>query len=849
MNLANANIVILLLVCVILHSCSSTKKLAQEESLIIKQSFVLNGEEVNQDPVLILSQTPENQRIFGVPFKLHLYNLSESNPEERFETWLNKKPNRAKRLNRWLSPKQVEQIKKYKVGFSNWIKKTGENPSLVNAEKIALTNSLFTQYYNNLGYFNATSTATVEQIEPQKSSIQYKVKTGAQFILDSITNVAGSKDIDSIYKAHQSESILKQGNAFKVENINAERERLINVFRNNGIFNFQQRSIRFKAFKDSLGVDTKIPLVVEIKNAQKRVQDSLVEVPYKVQKIRSLSIYVENPEQDFSVYTDSVNFNGFKIFSVGPLKYKPNVLVKGVQITPDQPYSYQDRTTTYRYFNELQNFKYPTISYEAVKNAPSFLDANVFLSPRERFSLGFNFDVSHSNIQDVGITLGSSVISRNIFRGAEILEFGIKSTVGSSRDVAEQKSTFFNLFEVGGNLLLRVPRLLAPEKIKTAFFKKINVKTNISLGISLQENIGLDRQSFTGNFEYQWKTKPTYTYTFKLADIEYVDNKAISNYFNVYRNSYDRLNNIAQTLPSNNSPYLNEEGDLALPTGADLFINHVLNQRTSLSPEDDLYTSVSNINERKNRLTANNFIVGSSFSFTKNNQESIVDESFSQFRVKLEWVGNLLNGLLNIMNSPKDSNGNRFIFNLAPTQYFKSEISYIKHWEVGRERILAFRGFTGVALPYGNSNSIPFTRSYYAGGSNDNRAWKAYKLGPGSSNGINEFNEANFKIALNLEYRYPILGPLKGAFFIDAGNIWNINNNVPDPKQNLNNFRDLNQLAVGTGVGLRYDFDYFIFRLDTAFKTFDPSQAPEDRWGSQIALKKAVFNVGINYPF
>ena len=258
---------------------------------------------------------------------------------------------------------------------------------------------------------------------------------------------------------------------------------------------------------------------------------------------------------------------------------------------------------------------------------------------------------------------------------------------------------------------------------------------------------------------------------------------------------------------------------------------------------------MSNINERKNRLTANNFIVGSSFSFTKNNQESIVDESFSQFRVKLEWVGNILNGLLNITNTPKNSDGNRFIFNLAPTQYFKSEVSYIKHWEVGRERILAFRGFTGVALPYGNSNSIPFTRSYYAGGSNDNRAWKAYKLGPGSSNDINEFNEANFKIALNLEYRYPILGPLKGAFFIDAGNIWNINNNVPDLKQNLNDFRDLNQLAVGTGFGLRYDFDYFIFRLDTAFKTFDPSQAPDDRWGSKIALRKAVFNVGINYPF
>ena len=104
-------------------------------------------------------------------------------------------------------------------------------------------------------------------------------------------------------------------------------------------------------------------------------------------------------------------------------------------------------------------------------------------------------------------------------------------------------------------------------------------------------------------------------------------------------------------------------------------------------------------------------------------------------------------------------------------------------------------------------------------------------------------------LAFNIEYRYPIVGPVKGAFFIDAGNIWNINNNVNDANQNFNSIRDLNQLAIGTGFGLRYDFDYFVFRLDTAFKTYDPSQIPEERWGSQVALKRAVLNVGINYPF
>jgi len=830
-----------------LLGCSSTKNLKENEVLAVKQNFILNGEEKPQDPVLLLSQTPVNSKLLGFPYKLHLHNLAEKTPEANFDAWLNRKPKREERLRLFLSEKQLRQLKQYRVNIANWLKNSGEAPALIKQENLALTTSLFKQYYNNLGYFNATATATLDSLHPQKTAINYQVNTATLFTLDSIQHVAASKDIDSIYLAHQNDSYLKQGEAFEVEKINAERERLLTLFRNNGIFNFQQRSIRFKAFKDSLGQDTKIPVVVEIKNAQKRVQDTLTEIPYRVQKINSLSLFVENPTEDFTIYTDSIQHKAATIFSNGRLKYKPQTLTKGVKIAAGQVYSDANRSATYRFFNELQNFKYPTIVYQPLARDSTLLDAQIYLRPKERFSLGFDFDVSHSNIQDIGITLGSSVISRNVFRGAEILEVGVKGTVGASSDVAEQKNTFFNLFELGGNIQIRFPRVLAPESLRRTFFDNTTARTNVSLGVSVQENIGLDRQSFTGNFEYSWKTKPIYTLTFKLADIEYVDNRAIDNYFNVYRNSYARLNEVARTI--RNNPYLNQADELALPLVADAFIDHVINERSEIERSDPRYTTVSNIRERKNRLTANNFIVGSSFTFLKNNQESIVDENFSQFRVQLEWVGNLLNTALKWTNAPQDEEGKRTIFNLAPSQYIKSELSYIKHWEVGRERILAVRAFTGLALPYGNANSIPFTRSYYAGGSNDNRAWRAYRLGPGSSSGINEFNEANFKLAFNIEYRYPIVGPVKGAFFIDAGNIWNINNNVNDAKQNLNSIRDLNQLAIGTGFGLRYDFDYFVFRLDTAFKTFDPSQVPEKRWGSQVALKRAVLNVGINYPF
>ena len=101
------------------------------------------------------------------------------------------------------------------------------------------------------------------------------------------------------------------------------------------------------------------------------------------------------------------------------------------------------------------------------------LDAEIYLVPKEKFSLGFDFDLSHSNIQDIGVSVGSSIISRNIFRGAEILEFGVKGAVGSSRDVAEEKSSFFNLFEVGLDLGLRVPRPIAPRFLKRIYFDKI----------------------------------------------------------------------------------------------------------------------------------------------------------------------------------------------------------------------------------------------------------------------------------------------------------------------------------------------------------------------------------------
>ncbi len=819
------------------------------QKLLVKESFFKNGKNIRQEQIKQLSVLQPNTKLLGIPLKLHVYNLAKEKPDSLFDLWLNKKPKRADRLNKLYSKKQVLQLKKYKRDFSSWLKKSGEAPAIFSENNITTTSDKLTQYYKNIGFFNTTIETKVNELTPKKVSVDYLVETGEAFTIDEKTSTIASNDLDSIYKNHISESFLLKDNVFRVQDFEKERARLVALFRDNGIENFQQKSIRFKVYLDSLGTDYKIPVKVEVMNEVRRAGDSIIEVPYVIQKVKKINLYIkDSSSEDFSIYTDTLNYEGITIFSDGKLNYKPKSLASGIFIKEGMPYSDKDRLATYKYFSELQVFKYPNINFITDEQNPLELVSSIYLTPRKPFSIGFDLDLTHSNIQDIGITLGSSIISRNVFKGTEILEFSFKSAFGASEDLGNTSDTFFNIFEIGSNLNLKIPRIIFP--LNRPVFKDYFEKgiTNISIGTSSQRNVGLDKQNFTGVIEYNWTKKEIYNFSFKLVDLEFVNNLAISNYFNVYKNSYDRLNEIAKSIDYQSS-FLSPDNDLIIPSGATEFITNVLEGNTILSPETDSYQSVRVIQERENRLTSNNFILGSSFSFSRNNQENIFDEDFSHLKFKIETNGNLLVGFLNLLGANENDSRKVKLLDLVPSQFVKTEFNYIKHWSVRKDDVVAFRFFSGIAIPYGNSDNIPFIRSYYAGGANDNRAWQAYKLGPGIGESTNEFNEANLKLALNLEYRYPIFGKLNGAFFIDAGNIWNVLDNIENPKQRFEGINDLDEIAIGSGFGLRYDFNYFIFRLDTAFKTYDPSEIKSRRWWKQVSLDRAVLNIGINYPF
>jgi outer membrane protein assembly factor BamA len=248
-------------------------------------------------------------------------------------------------------------------------------------------------------------------------------------------------------------------------------------------------------------------------------------------------------------------------------------------------------------------------------------------------------------------------------------------------------------------------------------------------------------------------------------------------------------------------------------------------------------------------LTENNLIFASNYTLNLNNKSGIADNNFYQFRFKAESSGNLLAGLSSLIPFNKNEQGDLLVFGVPYSQYLKTEFDYVKYWDLSRSNVLAFRSFFGIAIPYGNATNIPFVRSYFAGGANDNRAWFPYSLGPGRTNALQDFNEANLKLAFNLEYRFPVVGNINGALFADAGNIWNVFDDQQDPDAIFRGLASLKDIALGTGFGLRYDFTYFLFRVDLGFKTYNPAEEQSKRWFRDYNFGNSVLQIGINYPF
>jgi outer membrane translocation and assembly module TamA len=298
-------------------------------------------------------------------------------------------------------------------------------------------------------------------------------------------------------------------------------------------------------------------------------------------------------------------------------------------------------------------------------------------------------------------------------------------------------------------------------------------------------------------------------------------------------------------------------------------------QEHELDPFSFSFTKVLSTTDAFRLLLLNNpylrksfqeqFIIGSNYGYTYNSQIGSVRRSQYYFNGSIQLSGNTLYLVQSLFSGRRSTEENPYtLFGYAYSQYSRFTVEGRYFYDFTKKSKLAARVFGGVGLPTGNSSTMPYVKQFFSGGSNSIRAFQARSVGPGSYRIPDSLagkafldQSGDIKLEANLEYRFTIISVVKGAFFADAGNVWLSQKNAQYPGGEFILDQFQKQLAVGTGAGLRFDFSFFVLRLDLAFPLRKPYLPDNQRWViNQIDFgnpswrsQNLVLNIAIGYPF
>jgi len=821
----------------ILASCNSTKHVAEGEYLLTQNYiFIDSVKDKSGDFENYILQKP-NPRFLNLPFGLYMHNLGNYNKPKTPKEWGLKNPKSYNFIKNIFSEKQSIAYAKSFIGLNNWFLKY-DGPEIINKRKVKQTADNLWAFYKTQGYFKAKIDTIVNEYKDKKATVEYHISPGKPTVLDTIHIDLKSTTLDSIYNKEAPKSLLISGKQYNDDTFRNEAKRVVKLFRNNGIFNFTESALGF--YVDSTRTDYKTNVDFLISGDRLVEKDgNYINIPYKVHKVAKVNVYTDYAFSKIGdPFLDSLHYKGINFIAHDKVKYNPKFLSKSIFLKPNEIYKDTSRNLTRNYLKNLKNFKSSNIKFGLIPGTEDELKMDVFLAPIEKYTLGLETELTHSNIREIGTSAKFSITNRNTFRGAELLKLSFLGSYFTSNNGPG--------WEIGADASLEIPRFLAPFGLNKLVPKRMSPRTLFSIGSSFQRNIGLDRQTFTFLSDYKWQFNSKKTIQLEIFNTQYIQNLNISSYFNIYGSEFRNLNNVATAYDNaNNTSFAPLNNTLENQvTNALQFMRIVAADSGFLASNPEEYNTALNILNRFNIITSDFLIPTLAYTFTYNGQTNFKDNEFSFFRIRFANSGNIL-GLL---SNEKNANNKKTFANIPLAQYFKTDIEYKQFWDIGATSVFGFRTFLGVIVPYDNSD-VPFTRSYFAGGSNDIRAWQTYELGPGRTNSGLEFNIGSLKFLTSAEYRFPIFGKLKGALFVDAGNIWDISNTeFENSEARFNNISSLQDIAIGSGFGARLDFSFLILRLDLGFKTYEP-YLEDNKWFKNYNFSNSVLNIGINYPF
>ena len=693
----------------------------------------------------------------------------------------------------------------------------GEKPVVYDKAQCTKSLEQIRLYMQTKGFYE--SVVTYEDKERRhKASVTYHIKAGPPIRFRNITYSIDDDTIARYILEDTASSLIKPGGILDVDVLQNERTRICNTLKQAGYYNFSKDYIEYTV--DTLIGDHQADLTLELLPVTMESGKTTKHRRYYISRVIIYPNYDATKEmQDHDAYYDNMRtFYMRPIYTQRPgvrppttfyyqpdtFRVKPRLIMREVFVRSGDLYDQRCVNDTYKHLSAFNVFKIVEVSFDDHTTSKDSLNCNIFLTPSKPQEFVYGIGATNSS-GNIGASFTNSYRHKNIFNGAESLDLRYLMSFESQTSFNGEQNAFdLNTQEYGIESRLYFPRMLALRFLRV-WTREKTPRTNITFLLNYRRRPDYTRSMINLNLNYQ-----------------FADNKYISSTVTPVRLSSIKISNADQAFLD----WLDR-----------LFIK-------------DSYQD--------------HFILGSGYSIVFNNQSS-GKRSYHYVKFNLSWAGNMLTLASRALHREKNENGSYDapLMHTTYAQFVKTDIDYRHYLRTIGTNILVFRAFAGLGIPYGNITFMPFTEQYFSGGANSLRAWQIRSVGPGSFDnagaaGINAKYPnmtSDMKLEANLEYRFKLFWVVEGAWFFDAGNIWSIKR---DDKREGGDFdfkRFYKEIAVGSGLGLRLDFDFFLFRADFGLKLRDPSLKDGERWlakNDHSFLFRGgnwAFCLGIGYPF
>ena len=794
------NSIILITIACLLAACSTTQNVPDGDQLFVgltsidyqkyEKSAHFNETQVEIEAALA---TAPNGALFGssyhrtpFPYGLWIWNWTEGS-NGKFKKWLNKSFGKA--------PVLMSQV----------------NPSL----RASVAQSVLRKN----GYLHGSVNYTeVAQKNPKKAKIGYTVVMDSLFVVDTMSYEKFPADMYHLIDSTQSEAKIGKGSPFAVANLDAERTRLSQLLRNNGYYYYQPGFASYLA--DTFDVSGHVKLRLQL-------ADSLP--PEALQKWYMGNTRVQLRRSFRETFTDSVGRNRVKVlFSGKKSPLRPAVVFSNMKLRPRRPFSYDDYQESMQKLNATGMFS--SVDFQFTPRDRDTLDLTLNCTFDKPYDFYIETNFINRTIGRMGPELKMGIVRRNAFKGGEKLDVNLH---GSYEWQTSGEGSDMNSYQYGADASIEFPRILLPflnsnrsrsstrqpgqrRRLPRRFYTTPWTIAKVSTDI-IQRPKYYKMHIVSGEWTYRWQPSATSRHELSPLTLKY-------QYMNSYTEAFEEL--------MANNPYLST-------TMSDYFI-----------PKMRYVYSYTSAVDKHNPL---------------------------RWETSIEESGNLTALYDLIIQGNGWHQQDKTLFKNPYSQFLKVETDLTKTWTLDSHSQLVGHINAGLIWSYGNSSEPPFSESFYVGGANSVRAFPVRSLGPGAFQGIPGDKQFSYlmqngdsKLVLNLEYRRQLFGNLYGALFLDAGNVWKasewaINESEAQDDETLdfirswNSFfsntsfhakRFLKQLATGTGIGLRYDLDFLVLRVDWGFGLHLPYDTGKSGYFNIPRFKDMhTLHIAIGYPF